>query len=495
MLDAKGRNDERPASLPLALEPQRTVRTQRGQEMAGIIFGCIMLVLVGWAILKGKYASFILFASGAAMLLFSIIFDTGSFMPKKALPTGNDYLNIIEFIRYMFSNNLSNLGLLIMTMVGFASYMTHIGANDAFVNIAIKPLSLIKSPYALVFIAFLLGKAVSMVITSAVGLGVLCLALMGPALAALGMNKKTIAAVFVTSGAASMVLLGGSTAASAKACELTILDYVFIYKIPAALPTVFVMGIAHVFWQRYLDRKEGWVPSEHVGEKLVFEGEDVKRPSTAAPKIYAVLPFLPMFFVVVFSQYCIDSIKLNITTLMLFCVTIAMICEAIRWRGNIDKLGAGLKAFLQAMGKSCSGVVALVIAAGVFASGFKALGMIDAIVSLASSVGAGGLGMSILFVVITTLVTIIAGSNGASFYPLVEMVPHIAKSMGVNPVMLVLPMHQASTIARPLSPVAGVVVAIAAMCKMSPLELVKRASVPSVIGLVAHHVFVFWLSV
>ena len=41
----------------------------------------------------------------------------------------------------------------------------------------------------------------------------------------------------------------------------------------------------------------------------------------------------------------------------------------------------------------------------------------------------------------------------------------------------------------------GVVVAIAAMCKMSPLELVKRASVPSIIGLVAHHIFVFWLSV
>ena len=119
--------------------------------MAGIIFGCIMLILVGWAILKGKYAPFILFASGVAMLLFSVVFDTGSFMPKKALPTGSDYLNIIEFLRYSFSNNLSNLGLLIMTMVGFASYMTHIGANDAFVNIAIKPLSLIKSPYALVF--------------------------------------------------------------------------------------------------------------------------------------------------------------------------------------------------------------------------------------------------------------------------------------------------------------------------------------------------------
>lgn len=96
--------------------------------MAGIIFGCIILVLVGWAIVKGKYAPFILIASGVAMLAFSVFFDTGTFMPKKALPTGNDYLNIIEFIRYMFSTRLAGLGLLIMTMVGFASYMTHIGA-------------------------------------------------------------------------------------------------------------------------------------------------------------------------------------------------------------------------------------------------------------------------------------------------------------------------------------------------------------------------------
>ena len=461
--------------------------------MIGILIGCLTILVVGWAILKGKYAPMVLFASGAFMLLCAIFFDTGTFMPKKALPTGNDYLNVIEFIRYMFSNRLAGLGFLIMTMVGFASYMTHIGANDAFVNIAIKPLSIIKNPYVLVFVAFLLGKAVSMVITSAVGLGVLCLALMGPALAALGLNKKAIGAVFVTSGAASMVLLGGSTAASAKACELSILDYVFLFKIPAALPTVLAMGLAHVFWQRYLDRKEGWVCEEHKGETLVFE-EDVKRPSTAAPKIYALLPFLPMVLVVVFSQYCISSIKLDITALMLLCVVIGMCFEAVRWRGNFDKLAAGLKVFLQAMGKSLAGVVSLVIAAGVFAEGFKALGMLDAIVGLANDVGAGALGMSVLFVVITTLVTIIAGANGASFYPLVEMVPKIAKDMGVNPVTLVLPMHQASTIARPLSPVAGVVVAIAAMLKMNPLELVKRASVPCVIGLLMHHVSVFWLA-
>lgn len=457
--------------------------------MLGIAIGLVVLVVVGWAILKGKYAPLVLFASGAFMLACAIFFDIGTFMPKKALPTGNEYLDIIEYFRYMFSNRLAGLGLLIMVMVGFASYMTHIGANDAFVNIAIKPLSIIRHPYALVFVGFMLGKAVSMVITSAAGLGVLCLALMGPALAALGMNKKAIGAIFVTSGAASLVLLGGSTAAAAKACSLSILDYVFLFKIPAGLPTVLVMGLAHVFWQRYLDKKEGWVCKDHMGETLVFE-EDVKRPSTAAPKIYAILPFMPMILVVVFSPYCISSIKLDISALILLCVFIGMVFEAIRWKFDFDKLAAGLKVFLQSMGKCFAGVVALVIAAGIFAQGFKSLGMLDAIVSTANSVGAGAIGLSILFVLITTAVAIISGSNGASFYPIVEMIPKIAKDMGVNPVALVLPMHQASTIARPLSPVAGVVVAIAAMLKMNPMELVKRASVPCIAGLIAHHLFV-----
>lgn len=461
--------------------------------MAGIIIGLLVIVIVGYAIVKGKYAPMVLFTSGVLMLLCSIILDTGTFLPKKALATGNEYLNIVEYIRYVFSNRLAELGLIIMVMVGFASYMTHIGANDAFVSIVTKPLSKIKSPYLMIFFAFILAKAISMVITSAVGLGVLCMALMGPALIALGMNKLSVGAICATSGAASLVLVGASTMASAQATSLSILDYVFIYKIPAGIPTVIVMGIAHIFWQRYLDKKEGWVCSEHVGDSMVFD-EEVKRPLKAAPKIYALLPFLPMILVVVFSEYGFAHIKLHIATIILLSVIIAMLCEAIRYLGAFDTLSDGLKVFLQAMGRSMSGVVSLIIAAGIFAEGFKALGMLDAIVDLANHVGLGGFGMSVLFVIITTLVTIIAGSNGASFYPLIEMVPTIAKQIGVNPVMLVLPMHQASTIARPLSPVAGVVVALAGMLKVSPLALVKRSSVPCILGLISHHLFVFVLS-
>lgn len=467
--------------------------------MLGISIGLVVLILVGRAIIKGKYAPMVLFTSGALMLVCAVYFQTGSFaetgtiLPKKAQLTGNSYLDIVEFIRYMFSNRLAELGVIIMFMVGFASYMTHIGANDAFVSIVTKPFSRIKSPYVMIFFAFLLVKAVSMVITSAVGLGVLCMALIGPALISLGMNKLSVGAICATSGAASLVLVGASTTAAANASSLSILDYVFSYKIPAGLPVVLVMALAHVFWQRYLDRKEGWNCHEHVGDAMVLD-EEVKRPLKAAPKIYAILPFLPMILVVLFSKYGIETIKLNIASIVLFSVIIGMFFEALRTRFDFDALSAGLKVFLQAMGRSMSGVVALIIAAAVFAEGFKALGMLDAIVDLANHIGLGGLGMSILFVVITSLVMVIAGSNGASFYPLIEMIPPIATKLNVNPVMLVLPMHQASTIMRPLSPVSGVVVAIAGMLKVSPLEIVKRSSVPCLAGLISHHFFVFLLA-
>lgn len=461
--------------------------------MLGIVIASIVLCVVGWAIIKGKYAPLTLFLAGVIMLVCSIFLDTGSFMPKKALATGNDYFNIIEFIRYMFSNRLANLGLIIMFMVGFASYMTHIDANNAFVSIATKRLKAMKNPYIMIFVAFIIAKLISMVITSAAGLGVLCLALLGPILASLGLNKLTIGSICAMSGAASMVLIGGSTAASAKATGLSILDYVFLYKIPAAIPTIIVMGIALVFWNMYLDKKEGWICKEHIGETLEFDSE-VEVPKNLAPKIYAILPFLPMILVVVFSKYCISSIKLDISAVIILSVIIAMFCEAVRYKFNFEIIAQGTKIFFQSMGRSLSGVVVLIIAAGVFAEGFKALGMIDAIVNLANTLGFGGFGMSVLFVVITSLVTIIAGSNGASFYPLVEMVPSIAAKLNVSSVMLVLPMHQASTIARPISPVSGVVVAISGMLKINPINLVKRCLVPAILGLISHHIFVFLLA-
>ncbi len=200
-----------------------------------------------------------------------------------------------------------------------------------------------------------------------------------------------------------------------------------------------------------------------------------------------------MVLVVVFSKYGLDSVTLNISGVVLLSVIIAVLFETIRYKFVFNKIAEGVKVFFQAMGRSLAGVVILIVAAGVFAQGFKSLGMIDSVISVANTLGFGALGMGIVFVLITTAVTIVTGSNGASFYPLLEFIPQIASKLKVDPVTIVLPMHQASTIARPMSPVAGVVVAISGMLKLNPIEIVKRCSVPAILGLISHHIFVFLL--
>ncbi|HHX3543206.1 TPA: anaerobic C4-dicarboxylate transporter DcuC, partial [Enterobacter asburiae] len=47
-----------------------------------------------------------------------------------------------------------------------------------------------------------------------------------------------------------------------------------------------------------------------------------------------------------------------------------------------------------------------------------------------------------------------------------------------------IPMLQASNLGRTISPVSGVVVAVAGMAKISPFEVVKRTSVPVIVGLI-----------
>ena len=49
----------------------------------GIVIGLVTLFVVGYAIIKGKYAPLVLFLSGVFMLICSVMLGTGHFMPKQ----------------------------------------------------------------------------------------------------------------------------------------------------------------------------------------------------------------------------------------------------------------------------------------------------------------------------------------------------------------------------------------------------------------------------
>ncbi len=69
----------------------------------------------------------------------------------------------------------------------------------------------------------------------------------------------------------------------------------------------------------------------------------------------------------------------------------------------------------------------------------------------------------LVLVILTMLAAMTTGSGNAPFYAFVEMIPKLAHSSGINPAYLSIPMLQASNLGRTISPVSGVVVAVAGM--------------------------------
>jgi DcuC family C4-dicarboxylate transporter len=76
------------------------------------------------------------------------------------------------------------------------------------------------------------------------------------------------------------------------------------------------------------------------------------------------------------------------------------------------------------------------------------------------------------------------GSGNASFIPLANIAPPVAKRFGVDAVMMLLPMQLVSSLARVLSPIVAVSIACAGMAGLNTIDVVKRTSVPILLGIV-----------
>jgi DcuC family C4-dicarboxylate transporter len=175
--------------------------------------------------------------------------------------------------------------------------------------------------------------------------------------------------------------------------------------------------------------------------------------------------------------------ELHIITVLVGCMLLAAVIEFLR-SFSAKQVFSGLEVAYRGMADAFASVVMLLVAAGVFAQGLSTVGFISGLISLAQSFGTGGIIMMLVLVVITMLAAMTTGSGNAPFYAFVELIPKLAAQMGVNPAYLVIPMLQASNLGRTLSPVSGVVVAVSGMAKISPFEVVKRTSVPVIVGLI-----------
>lgn len=442
----------------------------------GPIISLLFIIVVARLLLKKYYPHAVLLLAGLAMLIIAGAMDFK--LPLLKQETGWSGFDLFGYMKESFAKTNAGVGLMIMAIGGFVAYIDKIGASDALVKLAMRPLKLLKNYPHITTVAVLpIGQLLFVCIPSAAGLSLLLMASIFPILVQLGVSRLSAVSVIT---ACTAFGIGPASAITASATEIAKEDsitYFITEQIPLVLPLCIILMVTYYFVNRYYDKKNN---KEDVAP-IVEKGETLKAPS-----YYAIIPVLPLILLIVFSeifQFFPRPIVLDTTTAMFISLFIALIFEFIRKR-NLKEVLNSLAVFWTGMGNIFKTVVTLIIAADIFAKGLISLGFIDGLIHASQNIGLGAMGITLVMVVMIFLASMLMGSGNAAFFAFAPLVPKIAAKFGIKTTSIILPMNLSASMGRTVSPVAGVIIATSEIAGVSTLDIVKRNIIPFVVALV-----------
>lgn len=403
--------------------------------------------------------------------------------------TGIMWLDPFQSIVDQFSDTLVGPGFVILILGGYSAYMNHINANQVTVHALTKPISKIKSVYILIPIVFLIGNLLSLVIPSASNLAIILLATLYPVLRAAGVSRFSSAAVIATSATIVPTPLGSDNVAIAAQLGVSATEYVFTSHAIVSIPTLLAIALVHYFWQKHEDKKEN--ENLTYADELEKNGSDKEQTeetfmySGFKGFIYGVLPLLPIILLLlVFVVNIVAGTELNISVQVVSIISfiVAVLVEFIN-KKTLKNVLQETSAFFNGMGDVMS-VVALLVAAQVFVQGLTSIGIIDLVQSAMTSINSAGILLPAVMVLFTAIIVLLSGSGTALLFAMIPLMIPLANAAGIDPVSLSVPMQLSGNLLRAVSPVAAVVLIVAGTTKLSPVQIIKRTSVPMIFGVI-----------
>jgi len=456
--------------------------------MLGVIIALLIMIACGYLIIKDYKPQAVLIAGGFFMMIIAIIFNFGPILPAKQ-STGFIWFDTFKFVEDLLATRTASLGILIMSVAGFARYMDKIGASDVLVQYSIKPLSLVKSPYVVLAMGFFIGQFMHMVIPSAAGLGLVLMVTVYPIYVGLGVSRAAATAVIATNSCLDLGPASANSVLAAKTAGLEVIDYFMNYQLPIGIGITLVVAVIHFFIQRWFDNKHEGTVEERIAQAqtaAASKGDAKNLP----PGYYALLPVVPLTLIILFGYLKLYGTKVDIVPAMFIGLACGMLMELVRFK-SVKKVFASMQTFFDGMGVQFATVITLIAAGEIFAKGLMSLGAIDTIINGAEAMGFGKVVTIAVMCAIISVSTIVMGSGNASFFSFAAFAPQIAKKMEFEAVNLLLPMQLSASVARSISPIAAVVVAISGIAQVSPFEVVKRTAIPMIVALLLIQIITF----
>ena len=465
-------------ALPAAMiykggtKPDRIYHTKE-LSMVGVIIAIAALGVTGYLILTKAKAQVVLLASGILLMFMGVYLCGGSiFPPDKG--TGSVFLDVYEKIRAILVSRAGGLGLQIMAVGGYARYMDKTGASRAMVHILSQPLKLIHSPYLVLAATYVIGQFMAQFITSASGLGMLLMVTLYPTLIRTGVSRLSAVAAIGTTMAIEWGISESNTIFASQVAQMEVQHYFLNYQLTVGCCVIFSVAIAHFFTQRWFDRS--YVDPEQ-------DAVEQKELEALPPLYYAILPTLPLLLVVGFLL--VRGKGVNLVTVIMICVTVTMITQFLH-SFKLKDTFAEIQSFFDGMGTQFANVITLIVAGETFAHGLVTTGAVNAAISGAQNSGLGGIGILIIMVLVIAGCAMVMGSGNAAFFSFAGLIPNIAAGLKIPAVVMIMPMHFATSLARAVSPITAVIVVTSGIAGVSPFDVVKRTAIPMAVGMVVN---------
>ena len=438
----------------------------------------VVLVVVAYLIVKNYHPALSLIIG--ALVLLACAWMLGHPIYPAGEGTGFGLFDIFLKFKDTIIAQVSSAGIVIMILFGYSGYMNAIGANQMAVNFLVKPLMKIKRKSLFVPVVFLIGNLMSLVVPSASSLAIILMSILYPMLASMGISSLTAAGVIAMTATIMPTPLGADNVIAANTLGYDVLNYV-VWNAKISLPSLLIIAVAQYFWQKYCDKKEG----EAAYVSLNEEGLS-KQKEFDGPKFYAILPILPLLLIVGvgIAGMFIKGITMDIFVLTFISFFIAVLVETLRLK-SFKKVQDTAVEMFKGMGQGFSQVVMLVVGGSLFTSAIQTLGIIDSIMASVEASSSAGIVTTLIFSGATTLFGILSGGGLAMFYAVIELIPGIAEKAGIDGILISLPMQMIANLTRTISPVAAVVMIVASTVGVSPIRILKRTSVPTIIGIIS----------
>lgn len=416
-----------------------------------IWMAAIVTLITIAALLKRIETRLVLFTSGLVMALLS----------------GAPQIALKAFIANMTNGSLITA---ICSSLGFAAVIAITRCDVHFVSLMVKPLG--KLGLFLLPFCMLIASCVAVAIPSAAG----CAAALGPTMIPLmvraGFKPAIAGAAIIGSIIPSSMSPGSShNVWVAKIANIDVMTLIVEFApkilIVCSLNILLITLMIFVF-------RDYRKPDPNESAKVFEVASDARGELPEKPNVlFAIAPILPIV-VLLLGATVVPALKMSVAEAMIW----GSIYTLLITRSNPE---AVTKEFFSGMGKGYANIMGIIIAAGCFAGGLRAAGVIDALIDtlknsreIASYAANFG----------PFLMGVLTGSGDAAGHAFNQAITPYAAEFGMRIEPLGIVAALSGALGRMCSPIAGATLVIAGMTRLSPLEISKRMAIPMIINVI-----------